>query len=417
MKDHELWYPAFNLKRNPFAEVDDMTSFHRLVKNEAWTEVTASLQSQESIIVVGPMGSGKTNMARNILENREFQKELLNSLRIEKCCGSIGRNRIIDIKGDSVKKGLIDAAIDLGTQEFLTVLRDTVRIICNPCKDNCLKTAIKEKDPDKVLEKFEWLLRVKQEYSGWERCELAQKFEYLAPFLGELLVVDCPNVLEPGFIRELDTLAKYWLGFPARRLLLFCTPDQHKKLTKTSDLFKPEKIRVIQLGNPEPSFFHKLVDARTREDKAEDDTTPNPFNEEAITLIHEAADHNPRQFIKLCSSILTESVRRHRTEPIDKKFLSELNVLHQPQMSHIDEAFGAYRDTANRLKLLLEQIQGFEAWTPLTDHSDELSKMLSCKPRTLYKYIENLESLNLIESKMMGKPPRKFIRTSRTIRL
>lgn len=86
-------------------------------------------------------------------------------------------------------------------------------------------------------------------------------------------------------------------------------------------------------------------------------------------------------------------------------------------MRHIDEAFGAYRETANRLKLLLQQIEGFEAWTPLTDHINELSKMLSCKPRTIYKYIENLESLNLIESKMMGKPPKKFLRASQTIRL
>ena len=144
LRDGELWHQAFKLRRNPFAETDDLMSFHRLVDKEAWREVTRSLQSRKSIVAVGRMGPGKTNMATSILQDKTIYKALLESVEEEKRCGSIGRSRIIDAKGDLVKTGLIDAVIDKGLEELLTVLKDPVFTFLRPCKGSCIRIAMKE---------------------------------------------------------------------------------------------------------------------------------------------------------------------------------------------------------------------------------------------------------------------------------
>ena len=381
-----LWYPAFNLKENPFAELDDMTKFHRLVENEAWRQVTSALETQESVVVIGEMGTGKTNMARNILQNKEVQIGLLDRIGIRGCAESIGRNNIVDVKGDLVKTGLIDPTIEKGSKEFFTLLKEKISIFCRLCKESCLRQCLEEKESSKRLESFQRSLRLRQTYTGWEGCQLAERFPYLASHLGELMIIDCPNVLEPSFIKDLDDLVKFWLSLQNdRRALIFCTPEQHRKLTKVSDLFRPEKTRRVELGKPEPQFFYKLVEARIRESgEGERDPKPTiPFKREAITLIAEAVDYNPRQFLKLCSTILTRARQEGRVKPIDEGFLQEIGMAPgEPFMRRIEEAYKAYGDTARNLKLLMEHLLGLEDWISITDQMGMSWSLVSQKLST-----------------------------------
>jgi len=76
----KYWYPEYGLKKNPFAvrdasvefEVDEEIFF---IENKAVIEVKKIVDADESALIIGPWGSGKTKTAQTI--TFEYERAIL----------------------------------------------------------------------------------------------------------------------------------------------------------------------------------------------------------------------------------------------------------------------------------------------------------------------------------------------------
>jgi len=409
VKSDQLWFPALSLRENPFRFTDAAVVNLPKVESRLFKAVEAVVEASEDALIIGEWGLGKTATAQALAEKYRgvfiSGPSDMDKIEVEVLAGLVQLG-LGDLK-DLLKAGLYDF---YWSQSHKT--KDLLRGRCFYCPRHCDMRQVEPKAKSfSVKQLIETLSRFMAQLVE-ERipCPFLSLVLSKAKLDGVRLFFDAPNEVTPNLIREFAQLCLRFQKAGAQ-ILLYGTPQQCRALLEASDLFR--KWRKVELSKPEPEFFIKLVEARARHFQ---EAHIIILTERSILHLAKQAGYNPREFCRLCSQVLTAARSRCRPEPIDEAFLEETGIhFAEPFAKRIEEAYRSYPETAENLKLLLDRLRSFGDWIVLVDHIEDLSEMVCCKPGTIYKYIQNLEQLGLVETKMAGRPLKKFLRVSQLL--
>jgi hypothetical protein len=269
-----FWYPEFQLTFNPFAtfdaaaeyRVDRPVSFVFLdILVPALRKVKSLLSAKSSAIIEGERGCGKTAVVVYLKARGE-------DITVSVSPRNVGR----------IKKEIMErVAAELG--------------------------------PD-GKEIVEW---AKKGMFGGDNLSRYRKAVNKVGRKGH--VFDIPDNLSPKEAFELADLCAGILD-KGGHIILFATLEQARTL-KRLDTFA--RFPVLKFERPIGEFFRELFIRRVNDAKPEPSPL-YPFEDEVVDKIAEAADHNPRRFILLCSRLLTEMRERKMDRPLDEKAADEL---------------------------------------------------------------------------------------------
>jgi len=131
----------------------------------------------------------------------------------------------------------------------------------------------------------------------------------------------------------------------ASTLIVFATPGQANLLKKTDTL---AQFPLVKFGKPGTAFFEELF--RHRIQGTHEEEAIYPFREEAVEQLTSISGFNPREFIRLCSLVLTEMWVRKMKEPCSLDFLKKLNIDSKPPDANeaLEEALDALAENEAR---------------------------------------------------------------------
>lgn len=267
-----FWYPAFRLTFNPFSTFDAAAE-HR-------ADLSVPLITH-FVPMMGRIGSLLSARTSAIIEG-------------ERGCG----------------KTAIIVSFEIENEDMTTAV--------SPRKVNSIKNAIRRRTALKIGGRGDRIV-LGAEYGGLTQEEHRKYKVAVAEVARAGSLFDVPDNLPRKEAFELADLCARILdegGF----VILFATLEQARML-KRLDTFA--RFPVIKFEVPSRDFFPELFIKRLQDAWVEK-SAECPLSDEAINMVAEIADHNPRRFIILCGHLLTEMRERGVDKPIDEKTADEL---------------------------------------------------------------------------------------------
>lgn len=344
-----FWFPEYGLIYNSLAVRDASVDPGPFVENEPYRGLVRVVEAWESCLVVAPWGAGKTMMAQRLGEEPRsiFVPGLNDVLRV---AGSIllgrhpeaekirpgqgdGRVRFIsDVVAPEYIWDLVDASIKRGkritdrrklysSRLYLEAGRGIYevkesRLFCPGCKEHCKLDAYRNRTSGGW---WEYDVATSVNLAIWSRllntepCYAIGEAVKYEDYVGWKIYIDSPNEVAPRFLRALGLLC-LTLERRGAQILFLGTPEQISMAKHYSDKFR--KWRTVTLSQPEPGFWPSLLRERLRPVELS-----RVFTEEAVQTVAVKAYHNPREFLKLCSTLLIDAREEHRKDPIDEAYV------------------------------------------------------------------------------------------------
>jgi len=266
--DQVFWYPAFKLMRNPFVTFEArIERGEAVVRAPMFERVGSLISAKSSAIIEGERGCGKTSVIAHFAAGGHDITTSISPRSVSRIKDAL-RERTASKIGEDGKK-ITDTA------EYSGIYHLT------PDQREKYKTAVDE------VARCGHLFDAPDNFSHKDAFKLADI---------------CAGILDKG-------------GF----VIFFATLEQARML-KRLDTFA--RFPVVKFERPGDDFFVELFSSRVR--RAQPAETPLPFENGVIKRVAEAADHNPRRFILMCSRLLTEMRERKMDRPLDEKAVDEL---------------------------------------------------------------------------------------------
>jgi len=329
------WYDAFGLWDNPFkyteASIEDDIESLPILETPMLNRVKALVEGEISCIVVGVRGCGKSLLLRSLkgiegMEVREPEKSLtavtprdvddLYSKIFGEACNVEFRGFRKKVTGDD-KVGA--AARSLGGSFMMRLgQRDprTGEHVCAVCKIHCSGIPF-DVEPGGLVNFFR---------NAPPGCKAQRMIINTmlrdGDFINMAFLLDSPdNIAGREYIRFISLCGAILSG--GANLILFCTPGQADALQGSDTL---ARLSRVKWDSPSKEFFMKLFRGRVEMFRTEGSTAPHPFTDEVVEKMASLANYNVRDFIRICSMVLTEMWLRKMTSPCTLEFLNELKI-------------------------------------------------------------------------------------------
>jgi hypothetical protein len=135
-------------------------------------------------------------------------------------------------------------------------------------------------------------------------------------------LLDVPDNLTSKELEKLASLCNMLLANASNTVIVFATPEQ-ASILRAADTFA--RFPVLNFELPGKTFFRELFKARI--EAFREDDAPLPFKEEVVDKLAEISGFNPRIFIQLSSSVLTQMWLEGLKEPCHLDFLDKLDII------------------------------------------------------------------------------------------
>lgn len=328
------WYASFSLLDNPFkyieASIEEDIEGLLILETPMLGRVKALVEGEISCVVVGERGCGKSLLVRSLkFEDMGIRKP-------ERAITAVTPRDVDDLYS-KIFGGACDvefmgfrekvmgnekvgrAARSLGGPFLGRMLgydKRTQEPICLLCKIHCSGFPLGP-EPDKLSDFFQ---------NAPPGCK-AKRMVITnmlrdSDFIGMTFLLDSPDNITGHEYAKFISLCGAILSGGAN-LILFCTPGQADALRESDTL---ARLSLVKWDSPSKEFFMKLFTARVDMSRAEGSTAPHPFTDGAVEKIASLANYNVRDFIRICSMVLTEMWMRKMASPCTPTFLSELNI-------------------------------------------------------------------------------------------
>jgi energy-coupling factor transporter ATP-binding protein EcfA2 len=340
METAKYWYTAFKLTQNPFrffeASMEESVDGIPFIETAMQRRVEALIKSGTSCIIKGIRGCGKSRLIQ-MLEGEEIFK-VVTPENLDNVQFQIFLN--IDIEKE---------------EKYAEILwgRQVLRAVgsgenCKLCRKHCRISV-------KVRPVSEFIMYLRRPSDGCPaRRTLLEKI-IKNELYGYLFLMDVPDNLAGKEVENFASLCNMLLG-NSNVVIVFATPEQ-ASLLRRMDTFA--RFPIINFEVPNKSFFKQLFTQRIegfREGEA-----ALPFKEEVVEKLAEISHYNARNFIQLCSSVLTQMWLEGLTEPCDLDFLDKLDIIDvekmPSEMDGIVEVLAPYKGEWVQLEELCRKLQ------------------------------------------------------------
>jgi hypothetical protein len=307
MSPQEYWYPVFKLVKNPFRlfeagmeEYEDIPFLDVPMKRKVETLVKV----RQSCIVKGPRGCGKSTVIQIVEVKDEEIFRVVTPKSVDDACNQIFRQFDDELTEEIAERLWNHFVIDAieGSNN------------CKLCRIHCYVPIRREPT-------FEFLVFLRSlDVFCFAKRKLFKELTESAVSVSFL--IDVPDNLAGKEVKNFASLCNRLLSDPSNTVIIFATPEQASVL-KAMDTFA--RFPVVNFELLDKTFFRELFKARVEAFREGD--APLPFKEEVIDKLAEISGFNPRIFIQLSSSVLTQMWLEGLKEPCGLDFLDKLDII------------------------------------------------------------------------------------------
>ncbi|WP_297421551.1 ATPase [Thermococcus sp.] len=302
-------YEVYGLSRNPFEQlasegIADVESIHVYQEVDMRLQMIASEvignKSSIAMSIVGPLGMGKTQRLKSLA-------------------------KVVEGNGGKAVYVKVD------TNDILKLTRDIFYALKPPkSRTNIFLENLSRKLG--FIDRLEKMLSSTGEYKSRDIAELLTeqmgKFPYCALLLDEL--ENMQSAKEHEKIQFFEMLRHFISNMPKGCVVAFaCVPEAYEEYSRIFPAFFMRLHYEFKLRPMSLDEAYELVKKRLNRVRVKDTDDPlYPFTEEAIKLIHQLGNGNPRQILRLLHYVLSEAAK-HKFDPIDDYVVT--TILEEPK--------------------------------------------------------------------------------------
>jgi len=315
----QVWYPAFNLKENPFRYFEAAQERHL---DEVYPlevpmieTVKSYLNAGVNCLIVGQRGCGKSSVILKIKMDHSKSPQMI-FIPAPRSLGDLVRELYQRIEFQYEEETRQAVSEVWGRGDYPDWFSFKMQA-CKICKRHC--RIIRSTSPTAYAKSLNMILG---ECPSREKL-LLHMFRDFSIIDDQLkMLVDVPDNLTGREVSRLVNLATQILSSDV--LVLMATPNQ-AVLLKQFDVFA--RFPIVEWKDPAPSFFIELFKDRIKSFTVENLQPRYPFSDEVIEELARVSNYNCREFIRLCNVVLIDMWSRKSEKPYGLEELKELKFL------------------------------------------------------------------------------------------